>query len=110
MSGRASYGSFGNRVHLSSQDIQDMVEQEVETVSRELVAEPSLALLDLTETKGEMDEMAMRAQVNSNEIRHDLYLHGREMQGAKLVPYMLLWRCPVYSQNNTGKKNALKLM
>lgn len=99
-SGRASYGPFSERVYLSSQDIQEMVEEEVETVSRELAEEPSLALLDLTETRGDMDEMAMRAQVNSKEIRHGLYMNVRCT--AKLVVFVmcyfnvappLLWTC-----------------
>ncbi|CAM9470002.1 unnamed protein product [Sphacelaria rigidula] len=62
--------SFKNheRVRLSSQDIQVMVEKEVETVSRELAEEPSLALLDLTEARSDMDEMAMRAQVKSKHV------------------------------------------
>lgn len=45
-----------------------MVEKEVETVSRELAEEPSLALLDLTEARSDMDEMAMRAQVKSKQV------------------------------------------
>lgn len=50
-------------MHLSPEQVQAMVDEEVETVTRELAGDPSSALLVLTDTRRDMDEMAMKAQV-----------------------------------------------
>lgn len=51
------------RLQLSSSDVQAMVEQEAESVARELAGEPSLSLLALADARKEMDDIAMKAQV-----------------------------------------------
>lgn len=51
------------QLQLSSSDVQVMVEQEAESVARELAGEPSLSLLALADARKEMDDIAMKAQV-----------------------------------------------
>ena len=51
------------RLQLTSSDVQVMVEQEAESVARELAGEPSLSLLALADARKEMDDVAMKAQV-----------------------------------------------
>lgn len=60
--GRRSSGGQ-RRLQLSSSDVQAMVEQEAESVARELASEPSLSLLALADARKEMDDIAMKAQV-----------------------------------------------
>lgn len=60
--GRRSSGGQ-RRLQLSSSDVQAMVEQEAESVARELAGEPSLSLLALADARKEMDDIAMKAQV-----------------------------------------------
>lgn len=60
-SGRHSGGR--GRVQMSSSEVQGMVEQEAESVARELAGEPSLSLLALADARKEMDDIAMKAQV-----------------------------------------------
>lgn len=54
---------------LSSQEIQAMLDEEVETVVRELTREPSPSLLALSDARQDMDDAAMRAQVRVEEQR-----------------------------------------
>lgn len=46
-----------------------MVEQEAESVARELAAEPSVSLIALADARKEMDDIAMKAQVRTPESR-----------------------------------------
>eukprot|EP00752_Nemacystus_decipiens_P009407 g8410.t1 len=59
--GRRS-GGGQRRLQLSSSDVQAMVEQEAESVARELAGEPSSSLLALADARKEMDDIAMKAQ------------------------------------------------
>lgn len=59
--GRRSDGR--GQLQLSSSDVHVMVEQEAESVARELAGEPSLSLLALADARKEMDDIAMKAQV-----------------------------------------------
>lgn len=62
--GRRSSGGQ-RRLQLSSSDVQAMVEQEAESVARELAGEPSVSLLALADARKEMDDIAMKAQVRT---------------------------------------------
>lgn len=66
-SSSASRRSGGGQrcLQLSSSDVQAMVEQEAESVARELAGEPSLSLLALADARKEMDDIAMKAQVRT---------------------------------------------
>ena len=54
----------GVGVQLSIQDVHAMMNEEIGTVARELVGEPSRSLLALAGARSEMDSMTQRVQVS----------------------------------------------
>lgn len=88
--GRRSSGGQ-RRLQLSSSDVQAMVEQEAESVARELAGEPSLSLLALADARKEMDDIAMKAQVRRvqpsqqlpSKVRHSPRLRRSKVRGRR---------------------------
>ncbi|CAM9986890.1 unnamed protein product [Scytosiphon promiscuus] len=79
------------RLQLSSSEVQVMVEQEAESVARELAAEPSMSLIALADARKEMDEIAMKAQATlgvlytQTPLTHDANVATDEISALEIV-------------------------